>query len=148
MWNKQNPYFALFFRLRLYFKQFILVTPGTKYFIENVIRFVLILCPILQKMQTGLQNLPHILVPKLPRCFAKLQWICYSVTITKKRASKKYCKVYWIVMCKFCSWNIKFSFRVLQFRIVQQGLLSVFMTSSRFRWKTKHKIRLIDSYLG
>ena len=43
--------------------------PGPKYFAVNVIQFVLIVCPILRKMQARLQNLPNVLVPKLPRYF-------------------------------------------------------------------------------
>ena len=52
-----------------------IVTPLPKYFVQNVIGFVSIVCPILRKMHTGLQNLPNILVPKLPR---------YFVNFTKK----------------------------------------------------------------
>ena len=61
--------------------QFILVTPGPKDFVENVIRFVLIVCPIFRKMQAGLQNLPNFLVPKLPRYFVNFTIIFLQCTL-------------------------------------------------------------------
>ena len=74
---------------RLYFKQFIFLTSGLKYFAVNAIRSVLTVCHILRKMQTGLQNLPNVLVPNLPRYFVKFTityFYCVDQLFTKKYA--------------------------------------------------------------
>ena len=68
-----------------------MVNPGPNYIAENVIRFVSIMCPILRKMQTDLQNLPNILVPKLLRYFVNftlniLQCIIVPVTSSSSKS--------------------------------------------------------------
>ena len=59
----------------LFFKPFMLVTLGPRYFEVNVNQFVLIMCSILRKMQTGLLKLPDVLIPKSPKYFVNFTMI-------------------------------------------------------------------------